>query len=159
MRLHWVFASWFGSGFSPLASGTVGTAAALPLVWALSLLPPLGAWNPWCLACAALFFYPAVLSASAVEKEVGRHDPGVVVVDEVIGTLLTFAFLPQAALASFAVYAAGAFLFRLFDVWKPWVIGYSQALPRGWGIVMDDVLGGIVAGLILWGCAPWLMTL
>lgn len=145
----WALATWGGSGFSPFASGTAGTAASLPLVWALGLLPSPQAWQPWCLLASVLLFYPAVVSATWVEAQLGRHDPGVVVVDETLGTLLTFAFLPPAAFRHWQAYAAAFFLFRLLDVWKPGLIGRSQALPQGWGIVIDDVLAGLLGGVFL----------
>jgi phosphatidylglycerophosphatase A len=128
----------------------VGTAASLPLAYALAILFP--AWhgyNAGPLLMSLLLFYPAVLAATAVEAEVGRHDPGVVVVDETVGTLLTLAFLPATALLSPWAYMAAFFLFRLLDVWKPGFIGHSQALPRGWGIVMDDALAGLLGGVLL----------
>lgn len=154
-RWDWVFASWFGSGFSPWAPGTAGTAASLPLVALLGLgLPAWGLWSPWCLLAAVLMFYPAVASASAVERELGRHDPGVVVVDETLGTLLTAAFLPVSAYRSPWAYVIVFFLFRLLDIWKPGLVGRSQALPRGWGIVVDDVLAGLLGGALL-GAAWW----
>ena len=150
-RLAWALGTWFGSGASPLASGTAGTAASLPLVAALGLGLPavMQAWSPWCLLASALLFYPAVWSATRIEAELGVHDPGKVVVDETLGTLLTFAFLPAAAFHQAWVYLAAFFLFRLLDVWKPGLIGQSQALPRGWGIVMDDVLAGLLGGALM----------
>jgi phosphatidylglycerophosphatase A len=148
-RGAWILATWFGSGLSPFAPGTAGTAATLPLVAALALLPGWGGWNPWPLVAALLLFYPAVQASSAVEAEIGRHDPGLVVVDETLGTLLTCAFLPARALHGVPVYVAAFFLFRLLDIWKPGLIGRSQALPRGWGIVVDDVLAGLLGGALL----------
>ena len=149
-KAAWIFATWFGSGYSPFAPGTAGTAASLPLVALLGLsLPSWGSWNPWCFVAALVLFYPAVQAASAVEAELGRHDPGLVVVDETLGTLLTCAFLPASAFHSDYTYVAAFFLFRLLDVWKPGLIGRSQALPRGWGIVMDDVLAGLLGGAVL----------
>ena len=146
----WTLATWFGSGRSPWAPGTAGTAATLPLVYLFARYGPVwGSWNPACLLAAILLFYPAVVVATAVETELGHHDPGLVVVDETIGTLLTFAFLPATALHSPYSYVAVFFLFRLLDVWKPGFIGQSQALPRGWGIVIDDVLAGLVGGVLL----------
>jgi len=151
----WWLATWFGSGFSPWASGTAGTAATLPFIFLLSwALPTWGAWNPWCLVAAVVLFYPAVQASSAVEAELGRHDPGVVVVDETLGTLLTFAFLPATAMGSPWAYAEAFFLFRLLDIWKPGLINRSQSLPRGWGIVVDDVLAGLLGGALL-GAAWW----
>lgn len=96
-----------------------------------------------------LLFYPAVLAASHVEASVGRHDPGLVVVDESLGTLLTMAFLPALAFHRWPAYVAAFFLFRLLDIWKPGLIGRSQALPQGWGIVIDDVLAGLLGGVFL----------
>lgn len=157
----WALGTWFGSGRSPFAPGTAGTAAALPLCWALGALAaaPAGwAWSPWCLLASILLFYPSVLAASHVEAAVGRHDPGLVVVDEAIGTLLTMAFLPAASFQRPAAYIAAFFLFRLLDIWKPGLIGHSQALPRGWGIVVDDVLAGLLGGLLLGGLA-WAQVL
>lgn len=153
--LAWTLGTWFGSGCSPLASGTAGTAASLPLVVLLGLgLPAMagwGTWSPWCLVASFALFFPAIWAASRIERELGVHDPGKVVVDETLGTLLTFAFLPGAAFQQPWVYVAGFFLFRLLDVWKPGLIGQSQALPRGWGIVMDDVLAGALGGVIMLG--------
>jgi phosphatidylglycerophosphatase A len=73
----------------------------------------------------------------------------VVVVDETVGTLLTLAFLPATALFSPWAYVAAFLLFRVLDVWKPGLIGHSQALPRGWGIVADDALAGFLGGALL----------
>ena len=151
---HWVLATWFGSGFSPFASGTAGTAATLPLVWLLGLL----AWQPACLIAALLLFYPGVIAATALERATGKHDDGRIVVDETVGTLLTFAFLPAAALHLPLVLFAGFFLFRLFDVWKPWIIDMAQSLPHGWGVMTDDVLAGIAGGVLLRLILPWLGT-
>jgi phosphatidylglycerophosphatase A len=128
----------------------VGTAAALPLVAVLGMgLPGLTHFNPACFAAALLLFYPGVLSATAIEQATGRHDSGLIVVDEVVGTLLTFSFLSPAAFQSPRVYVAGFLLFRAIDVWKPGIVDDAQTLPRGWGVMMDDVLGGLLAGLIL----------
>lgn len=135
---------------SPFASGTAGTAATLPLVALLGLkLPGYSHFNPANFIAALLLFYPGVLAATAIEKATGKHDSGKIVIDETVGTLFTFAFLPLEAFHSPRVYAAGFFLFRLIDVWKPWIIDDAQALPRGWGVMMDDVLGGLLAGLIM----------
>lgn len=145
----WVLGSWFGSGFSPFAPGTAGTAATLPLCWALGRLPAWGAWQAGPLAASLLLFLPSVAAATRLEKAVGKHDPGVVVVDETLGTLLTMAFLPAAAFGRWQAYAAAFLLFRLLDVWKPGPVDRVQALPRGWGIVMDDVLAGLIGGALL----------
>jgi phosphatidylglycerophosphatase A len=143
---HWVLGTWFGSGLSPFASGTVGTAASLPLVFLLGS-------GPFCFIAALLLFYPGVLSATAIEKATGKHDSGRIVVDETVGTLLSFAFLPSQAFHDPRAYAAGFLLFRIIDVWKPGLVDDAQSLPRGWGVMMDDVLGGLLSGLLL--AAAW----
>jgi phosphatidylglycerophosphatase A len=112
-------------------------------------LPSLSYCNPACLVAALLLFYPGVLAATAIEKATGKHDNGKIVVDETIGTLLSFAFLGPLAFHSPLVYVAGFFAFRVIDVWKPWIIDYAQALPRGWGVMMDDALGGLVVGILM----------
>jgi phosphatidylglycerophosphatase A len=145
----WILGTWFGSGWSPFAPGTAGTAASLPLAWALSLLPLAGGWQYWPLAASLVLFLPAVAAATRVEAALGIHDPGPVVVDETLGTLLTLGFLPAAAFGHWQAYAIAFFLFRLLDVWKPGLIGRSQELPRGWGIVVDDVLAGLLGGALL----------
>jgi phosphatidylglycerophosphatase A len=152
----WILGTWFGSGLSPIVPGTAGTAASLPLAWVLGALLPLrGAWSPWCLVASLLLFYPAVLAAGRVELALGKHDPGAVVVDETLGTLLTMAFLPASAFHQWQAYVAAFFLFRILDVWKPGVIGRSQSLAGGWGIVIDDVLAGLLGGALL-GLLWWL---
>ncbi|MGH7442778.1 MAG: phosphatidylglycerophosphatase A family protein [bacterium] len=153
----WVFGTWFGSGFSPLIPGTAGTLASLPLVWALGFcLPAYWGWSPWCLAATILLFFPAVAASTRLEKALGGHDPGAVVVDETLGTLLTMAFLPASAYHHWPAYVVAFFLFRFLDVWKPSFVGRSQDLPTGMGIVIDDVLagllGGIPLGLLWWLC-------
>lgn len=149
MAPAYALATWFGSGYSPFAPGTAGTAATLPLVWLLGMLPAWDAWSPWCLVAALLLWYPALWSAGVVEKAEGKHDPGKVVIDETLGTLLTLGFLPLAALSTPWVYVAAFFLFRLLDVWKPGPIYTIQKLPGGLGIVADDVLAGILGGVIM----------
>lgn len=151
----WALGAWFGAGRSPWAPGTAGTAATLPLAWALGAgLPSPWAWSPWCLLAAGLLFYPAVLASERLERALGRHDPGVVVADEAVGTLLTMAFLPAAAFQDWRAYLAAFLLFRLLDVWKPGPIDRSQALPGGWGVVADDALAGLLGGGLL-GAAWW----
>jgi phosphatidylglycerophosphatase A len=146
----WVLGSWFGSGMFPWASGTVGTAATLPLVAVVGLyLPAWQWWSPWCLILAVILFLPGVWAAFYIEKNTGKHDPSVVVIDEVCGTLVTFAFLDAEAFGHIGVYVAGFFLFRIFDVWKPGWINSSQKLPGGWGVMVDDILAGFMAGIVL----------
>lgn len=77
----------------------------------------------------------------------GDTDPSEAVVDEVIGMLTTLLFIPQGA--SWVFVLAGFFLFRLFDIWKPYPIDSLQTLPGGVGVCADDIVAGVYAGMCL----------
>ncbi|MDZ7762389.1 MAG: phosphatidylglycerophosphatase A [Desulfovermiculus sp.] len=131
-------------GRIPFAPGTWGSlAAVLATPWIFSPLPLL--WRiPF---LAALFFFGS-WAAGAAEKVLGLKDPGSVVIDECMGQFVVFAFLTQQP----GVWhlGAGFVLFRLFDICKPWPVVASETwLPSGFGIMLDDVLAGVYAGLIL----------
>jgi phosphatidylglycerophosphatase A len=88
-----------------------------------------------------------VWAASRAESLLGRKDPGAVVIDEVAGQLITFAFVPFKSGAWVVV--AGFALFRLFDIWKPYPVRRLEALESGLGIMADDVLAGFYAATLL----------
>jgi phosphatidylglycerophosphatase A len=138
-----LFATVLGAGYSPLAPGTAGS-----LVAALAFLF-LPTYLPLMVLTAGLIalFFLAVWSAEVVAKAENRHDPAQVVIDEVVGMAVTVAFLPLTV----ATIAAGFVLFRIFDITKPFPARRSEKLPGGWGIVMDDVVAGIYANLVLRG--------
>ncbi len=99
-----------------------------------------------------VIFGIAVYTAGSMARVVGRQrgaeeakDPGVVVIDEAIGYLVTVAFLPH----GFWTAIAGFFLFRLLDIVKPPPCRWLEKLPGGWGIVLDDVAAGVYGQLIL----------
>jgi phosphatidylglycerophosphatase A len=95
------------------------------------------------LLLAFLFFAGAAASA-AHAAELGRPDPGRIVVDEVCGQLLALAFLP----AAWAPLAISFVLFRFFDILKPWPIRRLEKLPGGWGIMADDIGAGLAAAAL-----------
>ena len=134
--------SWFGAGWIPKAPGTWGSAAALPLGWLLYWLggPPL-------LGLASLIvFFVGWWASERIVRFDGLEDPSWVVIDEVAGQWLTLLFTPPSLLA----YAAGFALFRLFDIWKPWPISWcDREIKGGLGIMVDDVLAGLLALAIL----------
>lgn len=140
-RLLMFIATGGGSGYLPKAPGTWGTLVGLMLWWPLAGLS-LTAY----LAVVAALFLVGVASAGAAEKILDRGDPGVVVIDEIVGVLiaLTAAPLhPAAALVGFA-------LFRLFDIAKPFPVGWvDRHLHGGLGIMLDDVAAGLYALLVL----------
>jgi phosphatidylglycerophosphatase A len=136
----WTTATWFGCGRSPKAPGTVGTLGAIPLYLVVARHGHAG------VALAALAVtVVGIWAAAVVAREVGKKDPQIVVVDEVAGLLVTM--LP--AEASWRSVAAGFVVFRLLDIGKPWPIRRFEALPGGWGIVMDDVVAGVAGAGIM----------
>jgi phosphatidylglycerophosphatase A len=90
---------------------------------------------------------PAIWSATQTERIVQKQDPGIVVVDEVLGQWVALA---GATVWNWKTYLAAFVLFRLFDIWKPQPVRAAEALPRGTGIVTDDLIAGLYAALILY---------
>ncbi|HXK12163.1 MAG TPA: phosphatidylglycerophosphatase A [Vicinamibacteria bacterium] len=142
-----VVATAFGSGYAPIAPGTAGSAVGLLLFWPMAAL----AW-PWQLLASTLVFLVGALAAGRVATLVGLEDPGLVVVDEVVGQWVTLTALPFTP----ATAAIGFLLFRVMDVVKPWPARDLERLPGGWGIMADDVAAGVWAHLALRaGLALW----
>lgn len=138
----------FGAtGLSPKAPGTMGSIAAAVLAWPLALAdcPIL-----FGVASALLFLIslPIVNRAVALSK---THDPGWIVIDEVCGQWLAFAFVAPALLLQHPwLIVLGLGFFRFFDILKPLGIKRLERLPGAWGIMADDMLGGAYAGILLW---------
>jgi len=93
------------------------------------------------------FALAGIWSAGRVTELFGRDDPHEAVVDEVMGQIITFFFIPFTM--SWKWVLAGFLLFRLFDIWKPYPIDTLQQLPRGLGVCADDILAGVYAGICL----------
>lgn len=136
-KVAWALATWFGCGFSPIAPGTVGTLAALPLWLAVRDHGPAAI-----LALAFAITAVGIWSAGVVADGSASHDPQIVVIDEVAGVLVALAAAPAGSLAGAA---AAVVLFRVFDMTKPFPARPAEKLPRGWGIVVDDVVAGVWA--------------
>jgi phosphatidylglycerophosphatase A len=145
-----VVATAFGTGYSPVAPGTAGSAIGLLLFW------PMAGWRwPWQLGACLALFVVGTLAATRVAECVGLKDPGLVVVDEVVGQWVTLAALPFTP----ATAVAGFLLFRAMDILKPWPARDLERLPGGWGIMADDLAAGVYAhlalraGLLVWPVA------
>jgi phosphatidylglycerophosphatase A len=140
-----VWATWFGCGLSPAAPGTAGSLGALAAAWAVhaGFAPPTGFYC----ALAAALLLPSVWAAGEAARQLGIEDPGLVVIDEVLGQWVALA---GAAEFSLPQVAAAFVLFRLFDIFKPWPVRQAERLPGGWGIVADDVAAGACAAAALW---------
>jgi phosphatidylglycerophosphatase A len=139
----WVLlAAWGPCGYAPVAPGTVGTLGAIPLYLALARLPPI-AYGAATLALLLL----AIAAADRAGRYWGVADASPIVIDEVVGYLVTMALLPF----SWQATAAGFVLFRLFDVTKPWPASAFDRVKSGFGVVMDDVAAGAWATAALHG--------
>jgi len=136
-----LLAAWGPCGLSPLAPGTVGTLGAVPLAWAVARLEPLPT-----AAFLAAFLALSVHAAGHAGRHWGVVDASQIVIDEVMGYLVTMAFVPFTWPAA----AAGFVLFRVFDISKPWPASTFDRMKSGLGVVMDDVAAGAWAGGALW---------
>lgn len=145
--LAFLVASFGYAGASPVAPGTAGSAAAI-LLYGLLHRAGLGWLDPW---VTISLFLLGVWAATAVARELGTPDPGLVVIDEVVGMFVTLSFLPVGIIGV----VVGFLLFRVFDIIKPFPAAQSESLPGGLGIMMDDVFAGVYAHLVLRGLA-WL---
>lgn len=140
-KLVLILATGFGSGTIPWASGTWGSAVGLLVLFGLQSLRPLS----FLVTLITLFFLGVWASAEA-EKIFGEKDSGKIVIDEVVGQLISLFLIPL----SWKSVLLGFFLFRLFDIWKPFPARWFQDhLKGGWGVMMDDVMAGIYVNLIL----------
>lgn len=136
-----------GAGLAPKAPGTVGTLWGVPVWLLLSLLPPAG----YVLATAALFAFGVWLCGRSA-RLLGVHDSPGIVFDEIVGFVFAAApLLPSLGLSSDGRWLVAAFvLFRVFDVWKPWPIGWlDRRVHGGLGIMLDDALAGVYAAAVL----------
>lgn len=132
----WLLATWFGCGLSPVAPGTVGAIGALPVYFAVR-----GHGSLAVLAAATLVALAGVWASGVVARADGAHDPQYVVVDEAAGVLFALAAAPH----TFAGVTTAVVLFRVFDITKPPPARAAERLPDGWGIVVDDVVAGVLA--------------
>ena len=145
-----LIASFGGVGFLKPAPGTWGSLAALPVYY---VLHGIGQFPLVALAAILLFF--AGLKATREVTREGDHDPSWVVVDEVVGQWI--ALFPMSiglwvmGFDSWGFpwpgYVLGFALFRLFDIWKPWLVGRADRRGDAMGVMLDDVWAGIFAGL------------
>ena len=134
-----VVATACGAGYSPWAPGTVGSALALLIVWVV----------PFSRAGLLVFFVAVTLAgtwaAHRAERRLGVKDPGVIVIDEVAGmtlSILPFPLTPPVLIVGFV-------LFRLFDIMKPFPAGASQRATGGIGVMVDDLIAGLYALLVI----------
>ena len=138
------FATGFGSGFAPVTPGTFGSLVGILFVWLLFPENLLGQ-----MIYLVLVTGLAVWSSGWLAEVEGQKDPGKIVADEIAGQAFVFFLLPIGSVSQWQTLLAGFALFRLFDIVKPPPIRRMESLPGGWGIVMDDVLAGLFANIVL----------
>jgi phosphatidylglycerophosphatase A len=130
-------------GYAPVAPGTFGSAAGLVVFYGVRALgSPLIE-----LAAIAAVFVLGIWSATIAERHFNGTDPGPVVIDEVLGILVTLALLPVTFLGAFV----GFLVFRVLDVIKPWPSAGFERLPGGLGVMADDGMAAVYAHLIMRG--------
>ena len=137
-------------GYVPVAPGTAGSIAGLALYGAAGLL----GGTPVEIGVLAVVLAVGVWSSAASERHLGVTDPGVIVIDEVAGMLITLLALQP----TWGGVLAGFLAFRFFDVVKPFPARWAERLPGGWGVMADDVIAGLYAHLalrlLLWAGVP-----
>jgi phosphatidylglycerophosphatase A len=139
-RLILALATLGGAGHLPVAPGTWGTLAALPLWFLLAHLDPWG----YGVAFAALLAV-SLLVAGPAQKLLGRKDHGAIVIDEAVGLLVTLAGAPLTWTWALAGFGA----FRVLDILKPWPIRWLSGGSGGLDVVLDDVIAGVMARVAL----------
>jgi phosphatidylglycerophosphatase A len=149
----WV-ASVAGAGLSPWAPGTVGSLVALLPWWGMVGVQW---WLPWLVI--PVVFALGVWASSAVIRRLGVEDPGVIVIDEVVGQWLALSLVdlalrvapwPLLVPSTLALLLAGFLVFRLCDILKPWPASWAdRKLDGGFGAMVDDALAGVWAGVLV----------
>ena len=153
-RLSVAVATALGVGYVPFAPGTFGSLAGL-VVFAGVRATGQPAVE---LAAIVAVFFAGVWAATAAEAHFGHIDPGPVVIDEVLGMLVTLALLPVSVTGAFV----GFVLFRILDVIKPPPCNKLEALPGGWGVMCDDFMAAAYAcacvRLLAWFSPQWMLA-
>jgi phosphatidylglycerophosphatase A len=152
-RIAVVIATCVFIGYIPFAPGTFGSIPGLALGAILQRSAP--GWALWA-AIAALTLI-GIWAATAAERHFGHKDPGPVVIDEVVGMMITMGGLPLGPAGLFVAFV----VFRACDVIKPFPARQMERLPHGVGVMMDDVLAGVwgyvIMRALVWAFPTWLL--
>ena len=130
-------------GYAPVAPGTFGSAIGLAVFYVVRYQRSTTVEVAVIVALAAVGLW----SATEAEHHFGGIDPGPVVIDEVIGMLITLAFIPVNTAGAIVAF----FIFRFLDVVKPWPARRLEQLPGGFGVVLDDMMAGVYGNIVMWG--------
>jgi len=151
-RASTVVATVFGIGYFGVAPGTVMSAIAVPLAILIGIF---GGGGMGILGASLIALIIGILACAEHVRETGREDPSECVIDELAGQWLacSFAMLTLGGLLppngiSIPAFAVAFALFRLFDIWKPWPVGWADRnLKGGLGVMTDDMIAGLMAGV------------
>ena len=158
--------TFFGSGMSPKAPGTIGSLAAAIIAYPMAVFADslLGEYEAVAiggnefaifisltfLAAAIFVFFVSLPFVDKAMKDTGTKDPGWIVIDEVCGIFTVLAFVPSVVIVDCPWLLLLAFgFFRFFDIFKPFGIHKFEKFPGAWGVMADDLLGGIYAGILI----------
>ena len=148
LGLYRFLATGFGSGYSPVAPGTAGSLMGLLLVYGWQqITPPSYFADQWFLPLVVMtivFNMIGVFVTNKVEKDWGP-DPSRVVIDEIVGMWIAILWIPPTLIN----WSLAFVLFRFFDIVKPLGIRKLESIKGGWGVMLDDVLAGIYANIVL----------
>jgi len=134
-------ATFFGTGYLPKAPGTWGTLAALPFAFFFMHLDPV-----IYMVLTFVLLIIGIFACDVVEKSRNSHDDSELVIDEVVGLLITMTWLP----ITWQSFVLGFLLFRLLDIWKPFPIQlFDKRIKGGLGVMLDDVAAGLIANFVL----------
>lgn len=147
MKIKWsiIYSTFLGSGFFPLFPGTIGSLVAMVIYLLLPGVIFEQLSNQLIFSgILVIFSLISVPVVTRAEKYLG-HDCGKIVVDEVAGYFVAVLFLPKSLLTALL----GFVFFRIFDIFKPEPVNMLQKLPGGWGVMVDDLMAGIYANIIV----------
>ena len=146
----WISGTFFGIGLIGKGSGTVASVVTAALWWAAAsyFSPSQTNLAITTVIAAAFSVLIGIPAGTIMARELGKKDPGEVVIDEVAGQLIALIGAPSAPL-NWKYALAGLVLFRLFDIFKPPPVRQLESLPSGTGIMLDDVAAGLYALIIV----------
>jgi phosphatidylglycerophosphatase A len=152
LRASSIVASVFGIGYFEFAPGTIMSAVAVPLAFLITIRA--GAMSV--VGSCLIVFTIGVYACADHMRQTGRHDPSECVIDELAGQWLACAFaalsfggLIPTTHISLPAFALSFLLFRLFDIWKPWPVSAAEKLHGGVGVMLDDMVAGLMAGILV----------
>lgn len=141
-QIYKFIATGFGTGYSPIIPGTIGSLLGVSVFF---LLKYLGLSLPiWIIICILLFFV-GVITATHAEKLFNKKDSRKIVIDEIVGCIIFLLFIPNTKWCIIV----GFIIYRILDIIKPFPAESSQRLPGGWGIMMDDLIVSVYTVIII----------